>query len=156
MILNWTQWKRGNEHYQGYHWVKWESWARRADLIKHQHFLKLVSVLWLSKRMSLFLGNTHWSCPCLVAKLYPISDSFTTPWTAAHQAPLSTGFSRQEYWRGLLFPSPGIEPVSPALAGRFFTTEPPGKPTYWMKHLVVKKIPILIAFKWLLKIKKNR
>ena len=47
------------------------------------------------------------------------------------------GFSRQEYWSGLLFPAPGdlpdpgIKPmslVSPALAGRFFTTEPPGKP----------------------------
>ena len=59
-----------------------------------------------------------------------------TPWTAAHQAPLSMGFSRQEYWHGLLFPPPGyltdsgIElefSVSPALSGRFFTTEPPGK-----------------------------
>ena len=45
----------------------------------------------------------------------------------------SMGFSRQEYWSGLAFPSPGdlpnlgMEPVSPALAGRFFTTEPPGK-----------------------------
>ena len=44
------------------------------------------------------------------------------------------GFSTQEYWSGLPFPSPGdlpnpeIEPVSPALAGRLFTTEPPGKP----------------------------
>ena len=44
------------------------------------------------------------------------------------------GFSRQGYWSGLLFPSPGdlpdtgIEPVFPALAGRFFTAEPPGKP----------------------------
>ena len=44
------------------------------------------------------------------------------------------GFSRQEYWSGLLFPSPGdlphlgIEPASPALAGGFFTTESPGKP----------------------------
>ena len=44
------------------------------------------------------------------------------------------GFPRQEYWSGLPFPSPGdrpslrIEPMSPALAGRFFTTEPPGKP----------------------------
>ena len=48
----------------------------------------------------------------------------------AHQAPLSLGFLRQEYWSGLPFPSPGglpnpeIEPASPALAGRFFTTEP--------------------------------
>ena len=58
-----------------------------------------------------------------------------TPWTVACQAPLSMGFSRQEeYWSGLPFPSPGdlpdpgTEPASPVLAGRFFTTEPPGKP----------------------------
>ena len=62
-----------------------------------------------------------------------MSDSFTTPQTAAHQAPLSMGFPRQKYWSGLPFPSPGdlldpgIEPATPALAGRFFTTEPPGK-----------------------------
>jgi len=60
--------------------------------------------------------------------------SMATPWTVAHQAPLSTGFCREKYWNGLPFPSPGdlpnpgIEPTSPALAGRFFTTEPPGKP----------------------------
>ena len=59
---------------------------------------------------------------------------FATPWTVAHQAPQSMGFSRQEYWSGLPFPSPGdlpdprIEPMSPALAGRFFTTETVGKP----------------------------
>ena len=56
--------------------------------------------------------------------------------TVARQAPLSMGFSRQEYWSGLHFPSledildPGIKaesPVSPALAGRSFITEPPGK-----------------------------
>ena len=63
-----------------------------------------------------------------------MSNSFATPWTVAHQAPLSMGFSRQEYWSGLPFPSPGdlpdtgIKPVSPALVGRFFTTAPPGKP----------------------------
>ena len=60
---------------------------------------------------------------------------FATPWTVAHQAPLCIEFSRQEYWTGSPFPSPrdlpnpAIEPmslVSPALAGRFFTTEPPG------------------------------
>ena len=58
------------------------------------------------------------------------------PWTLAHQAPLSVGFSRLEYWSGLPrpppgdLPNPGIElmsPVSPALAGGFFTTEKPGK-----------------------------
>ena len=59
---------------------------------------------------------------------------FATPWTVACQAPLSMGFSRQEYWRGLLFPSPedlldpGIEPRSPALEADALTSEPPGKP----------------------------
>ena len=56
----------------------------------------------------------------------------------ALQAPLSMGFSRQEHWSGLPFPSPGdfpdpgvgpAYPVSPALASGFFTTEAPGKPT---------------------------
>ena len=56
---------------------------------------------------------------------------FATPWTIAHQAPLSMGFSKQEYWSALPcpppgdLPNPGIKPVSrmsPALAGRFFTT----------------------------------
>ena len=52
-----------------------------------------------------------------------VSDSFATPWTAAHQAPLSMGFSRQEQWSGLPFPSPGdlpdpgIKTSSLALAG---------------------------------------
>ena len=55
-----------------------------------------------------------------------VSDSFATPWTVALQAPLSVGFLRQEYWSGLPFPSPedlpypGIEPVSPALAGGLY------------------------------------
>ena len=63
-----------------------------------------------------------------------MSDSFANPWTIACQAPLSIGFSRQEYWNGEPFPSPGdlpdpgIQPGSPALADGFFTTEPPGKP----------------------------
>ena len=65
---------------------------------------------------------------------------FATPWTVALQAPLSMGFSRQEYWSGLPFPPPGdlpnteTEPASVAslaLAGGFFTTVPPGKPNYY-------------------------
>ena len=64
-----------------------------------------------------------------------MSDS-ATPWTVACQAPLFMGFPRQDYWSGLPFPTPGnlsdpgIKPeslASSALAGRFFTTEPPGK-----------------------------
>ena len=63
-----------------------------------------------------------------------MSDSFVTPSTVACQGPLSMGFPRQDSWSGLPFPSPGdhpnpeIEPTSPALEGRFFTPEPPGKP----------------------------
>ena len=62
-----------------------------------------------------------------------MSDS-VTPWTAAHQAPLSVGFSRQEYWNGLPSPSPGdlphpgIEPGSPALQANSLPSELPGKP----------------------------
>ena len=56
-----------------------------------------------------------------------ISESFETPWTVAHQAPVSMGYRKQKYWSGLPFsppgdlPNPGIELMSPALAGRFFT-----------------------------------
>ena len=55
------------------------------------------------------------------------------PWTVAHQASLSMGFSRQEYWSGLPFPSPGdlpdagIEPRSPTLQADTLTSAPPGK-----------------------------
>ena len=57
-----------------------------------------------------------------------------TPWTAALQAPPSMGFSRQEYWSGVPFLSPGdlsdprIKPGSPALEADSFPSEPPGKP----------------------------
>ena len=56
-----------------------------------------------------------------------------TPWTVAHQAPLSMGFSRQEYWSGLPcpppgdLPNPGIEPWPPALQADSLLSEPPGK-----------------------------
>ena len=65
---------------------------------------------------------------------HEVIDSVATSWTVAHQALLSMGFPRQDYWSGLPFPSlgdlpdPGIKPRSPTLVGRFFTTEPPGKP----------------------------
>ena len=65
----------------------------------------------------------------LVSKLYL---ALVTPWTVAHQAPLSKGLSRQEYWSGLPFPSPGdlpnpgIKPKSPALQADSLLSEPPG------------------------------
>ena len=64
---------------------------------------------------------------------YVMPDSLT-PWTVAGQPPVSLGFPRQEYCSGVPFPSPGdlpdpgMEPASPALAGKFLTIEPPEKP----------------------------
>ena len=78
---------------------------------------------------------------------------FATPWTIAQQAPPSMGFSRQEHWSGLPFlspgdlPNPGIEPMSAALAGGFFTTELPEKPkvsqTGWLKTREVYSLTVL-------------
>ena len=75
-------------------------------------------------------------CPCLsiLYRVVCMHACSAIPQAVAHQIPLSMEFSRQEYWNGLPFPppgdlpNPGIELTSPALAGRFFTTEPPGKP----------------------------
>ena len=59
---------------------------------------------------------------------------FVTPWTVAYQAPPSMGFSRQEYWNGVAFPSPGdlpdpmIEPGSLAFQADALPSEPAGKP----------------------------
>ena len=73
-------------------------------------------------------------CVRVCAWLLSRARLFTAPWTARPQAPLSMGFSRQEYWSRLPFPSPGdlsdpgIEPRSPALQADALTSEPPGKP----------------------------
>ena len=81
-----------------------------------------------SKSMSLFLFYMKG-----VKLLSPVQ-LFVTPWTVVYQAPLSMGYLKQEYWSGLPFPSPGdlpnpgIKPVPPALAGRFFIAERPGLP----------------------------
>ena len=72
-------------------------------------------------------------CVCVCARVLSHVQLFATPRTVTHQALLSTGFSRQEYWSGLPFPvpgdlpNPGIEPASPVLAGGFFATLPPGR-----------------------------
>ena len=78
---------------------------------------------------------------------------FATLSTVAHQAPLSIGFFKQEYWRGLLFlspgdlPGPGIEPTSPALADRFFTTESLGKSLFTLKwHQSLLKKGLFLFF----------
>ena len=82
---------------------------------------------------------------CILSRVW----LFATPWTVAHQAPLSKEFSRQEHCSGLLFPSPGAlpdpgtEPKSlkfPALAGGSLPRAPPGKPC---THVIIKYIILL-------------
>ena len=93
----------------------------------------VISLLW--HRFS--LGSYHSLHTCMLSCFSHVW-FFATLWTVAHQAPLSMGVSKQEYWSGLPFPLPGDLPspgtelasrMSPALTGRFFTTEPPGKPS---------------------------
>ena len=81
-----------------------------------------------------------------------MSDS-VTPWTVAYQAPPSMGFFRQEYWNGLPFPSPGdlpnpgTEPRSPTLQADTLSSEPPGKPSVWLKGLISRKPPEILKLK---------
>ena len=81
---------------------------------------------------------------------------FVTPWTVAYQTPLSMGFSRQEYWSGLPFSSPGdlpqagIKPPSPALEGGFLTTEPPRKSLSLLFFVKLEEwaLPLLTKNHW--------
>ena len=69
-----------------------------------------------------------------------MSNSYAMPWMVTHQVPLSKGFSQQEYWSGLPFPSPGdlsnpgIEPGSPALQAHSLPAEPCGKPMLLLQN----------------------
>ena len=108
---------------------------------------RFLGLWWLQRAASSYLGQLlcEWErtptsfkpllfvmlCVCAPLSCFSYVQLFVMPWTVAHQAPLSLGFSRQEYWSGLPFPSPGAlpdpgikpaSPSSPALAGRFFTT----------------------------------
>ena len=84
----------------------------------------------------MYLSYLVWggACVCECARTYAQIQLLVTTWTVTHQAPLSVGFSRQAYWSGLPFPTPGdlpdpgIKPGSPVLIGRFFITVPPEKP----------------------------
>ena len=78
--------------------------------------------------------NKKYNALKLLSSCSVVFDSSATPWTIARQSLLCMGFPRQENWSGLpsllpgSLPNPGIEPRYPALTGKFFTTEPPGKP----------------------------
>ena len=76
-------------------------------------------------------GHHSGVCVCVLSREV-MSNSFATSWTVVCQALLSIGFPRREYWSGLPFPPPGnlLDPgIKHALAGRFFTTAQPRKPS---------------------------
>ena len=98
------------------------------------------------------ISHVYWRYLLLLFNHYVISDSFATPWILACQAPLSMGFSRQKCWSGLPFPppgdlpNPGIKPMSPELAGRFFTTELPPRKPIWEVHMLLNSVFLLLIF----------
>ena len=100
-------------------------------------------ISWADVGSRLFLLHIPLLTYLLLLSHQVVSDSFATPWTLDCPAPLSMGFPRQAYGSGLLFPSPGdlpdpgIESASPALAGRFFTTEPLGSPQKSLTFLII-------------------
>ena len=110
-------------------WALWLSLSTKNPLI-----LEGFSYAARSKNRASGLPQvlSHYMCHLQTQRLSCVQ-FFATPWTIAHKAPPSMRFSRQEYWSGLSFPSPGdfldpgIEPTSPespSLGGRFLTPEP--------------------------------
>ena len=107
----------------------------------HQRLRTKVIMLWTSEHHLLLWA--HLWCPLWshgeVKWSHSVVSDSEIPWTAALQAPPSMGFSRQEYWSGLPFPSPrdlsdpGIEPASPTLWADALSSEPPGNQEMTMK-----------------------
>ena len=115
----WRERKTGKYQSKG---TKFQLWR-----MNHSHFLDIYLT---AQCLELPTPQLH---VCMLSRV----QLFATPWTVAHQASLSLQFFRQEYWSGLPCPLPEVLsksqidpefPASPALAGRFFTTEPHGKP----------------------------
>ena len=109
--------------------------------------------IYLPKAISWKYPNCPWGAdsfplpsPRRVSEVTQSCPTLCNPWTVAHQAPPSMGFSRQEYWRGLPFPSlgdlpdPGIEPRSPTLQADALTSAPPGKPLNTRIQVLTSKI----------------
>ena len=113
-------------------WEKKENKVAReiSSQISQEHIRFLAPALRLIreiKKKKINLIAVDWEAELLLLFCRrAVSNSFATPWTVAHQAPLSMGFPGHEYWSGLPSPSPrgvsdpGIKPGSPALAGGFF------------------------------------
>ena len=120
-------WRQGGSlhcRWVHYHWATWKlQCIQLSQLLNYTVYMAIA----FTYKYATIVSAHSLSCVQIFAAL----------WTIAHQAPLSMGFSRQEYWNRVSFPTPGdlpnsgIEPsslVSPTLAGRLFILAPPGKP----------------------------
>ena len=103
------------------------------------HFIYFWPFIYLCPCLSVvifFALSLLCTCACMLSR-FSCVQLFATLWTVAHQAPMSMGFSRQEYWNGLPCPppgdlsNPGTKPASPTLQVDSLPTEPPGKPPSW-------------------------
>ena len=127
---------------------KWPTWTR-SESVLFQFKSKADKSPECNKSQTAILYTAFgvlinvWNFSVVVQSLSHVQ-LFVTPWTAARQASLSVGFPRQEYWSRSPFPSAGdlpeqgIKPMSlacPALGGKFFTTEPPGKINFFSCQL---------------------
>ena len=128
-------------------WGRYSSFSFRIRIFFHRLFPHLciknnekvphTSYLFLQDFSLIFWSlGVYFSMKSLICCAYLLIRVWfsATPWTVAHQVPLSRGFSRQEYWSGLTYtppgdlPNPGIEPRSPPLQADSLPSEPPGKP----------------------------
>ena len=145
-------------------------YARKVERLLNQFILKFFSPNYpdvglyqfrVYKGLVIFLGPASKFLGSLVAWKWKWKWSrvqlFVTPWTEAHGAPLSLGFSRQEYWSGLPCPPPadlpdsGIEHaslMSPALQEDFFPLTPPKKPAYTVVRLVSEFWSVALRRLW--------
>ena len=129
---------------------KWLFKYSRSSFMKLRELRASISkVYWWKITEQIY--NLHWNLSFLFS-CWVLSDSFVTPWTVPHKAPLSLGFPKQEDRSGLSFPSPGhlpnqgIQPESPVLAGRFFTIEPLGKPSLRLcLNVVVQSLKLCLT-----------
>jgi len=127
----------------------WSGWLVRAYCIAQGENKAQSACRTYIKLTIKMHSNIHWSEVKWLSRVW----LFATPWTIAYQAPPSIRFSRQEYWSGLPFPSPGdlpdpgIKPQSPAFQADALTSEPPGKPPNI--HSVQFSSVLLLSRVWL-------